>query len=199
MKPHDTGLVAAGKLIAAMVVSYWTGFPIAIQLLLAFMGLDIVTGAIAACLEGKLSSSAGFRGLLKKAAMLVSVLFIHLLDGKMLPQIGFSELGLEKIFALYLVFNESISVLENLARTGVPFPLPLVQALAKAKTIVPRTATQAEIDALSTTVKTEAQIERTSPDGTVTKKTEKTEVVMPPKLSAPPSVDPPASTESPTA
>lgn len=142
--------MAAAKASAAIVVTLWVGFPAAIRLMVMLMGIDMMTGIISAAREGKVSSELSIRGLMKKVAIAIAVLFVHLLDGMILPMFGIpiEELGLEKIFALYISFSEAISIIENLAKCGVPFPLPIVKALSQIKEHVPRPATPSELEAL---------------------------------------------------
>lgn len=173
--------ISAAKWLAAVSISLWAHFPLAVQMLVIFMGFDYFTGLLAAVVQRKVSSSIGWNGLMRKIAMLLAVLFIHLLDGKVLPSIGIMELGLEKIFAIYLTFNEVISSVENLNKSGVRFPRPIVAALVKLKDLVPQAATQDEIDALSTRVVTETTSIKKEPGGAVTTTAQKTEVVVPPQ------------------
>lgn len=83
--------------------------------------------------------------------MCVAVLFVHLLDGILpgLVGVGIGDLGLEKIFAVYLAFNEAILIIENLVASGVSFPSVIIEMLVKVKGKMPQAATQEEIDALS--------------------------------------------------
>jgi toxin secretion/phage lysis holin len=150
------GAITAVKAGAAIIVTAWLGFPAAIRIMVMLMGLDMATGIMSAAIEGRVSSEISIRGLVKKISIAVAVLFVHLLDGMLLPMFGIpmEELGLEKIFAIYIAFSEAISIIENLAKCGVPFPMPVVKALSQIKEHVPRPATQAEIDALGTTTTT---------------------------------------------
>lgn len=63
LKPHDTGTVAAVKWGIAFSLALWAGFPITIRIMVYFMGMDMLTGVIAAGIAGKLSSSVSLRGL----------------------------------------------------------------------------------------------------------------------------------------
>lgn len=183
MKNQDA-MITGAKWVMASIVGLWAGFPLAIHALLIFMGMDFVTGLIRAGFQGQLSSDASVRGLLKKAAMLVAVLFIHLLDG-FVPQLlgmGQKELGLENIFAVYLIFTEIISIVENLDASGVRFPSPVIAALSKVKKLTPAAATEEEIreltgDATRLTVSKSSEIVKT-PDSQPDLKIEKTTTVL---------------------
>lgn len=150
------GAMTAAKASAAIVVTVWLGFPAAIRVMVMLMGIDMATGIMSAAMEGRVSSEISIKGLMKKVAIAIAVLFVHLLDGMILPMFGIpiEELGLEKIFAIYISFSEAISIVENLAKCGVPFPLPIVKALSQIKEHVPRPATQSELEALGTTTTT---------------------------------------------
>ena len=132
------------KTTCAFLFALWAGFPLAIHMLVAFMGLDLAAGLVAAAATGKVSSNACLRGLVKKIAVVVALLFVHQLDG-----LTGMELGLEKIFAFYLCINESISVLENLTRAGVQFPAPIVDMLMKMKQANPAAATPGQLEKLA--------------------------------------------------
>ena len=66
---------------------------------------------------GRLSASAGFRGLLKKSLMLLAVLLSVLLD----DYAGANDVLRTAVIWFYIC-NEGLSVLENLAGMGVPVP-----------------------------------------------------------------------------
>ena len=66
---------------------------------------------------GRLSASAGFRGLLKKSLMLLAVLLSALLD----DYAGANGVLRTAVIWFYIC-NEGLSVLENLAGMSVPVP-----------------------------------------------------------------------------
>lgn len=108
------------------------GWDAALQVLMGFMAADYATGLGTGlfCRSGKtksggLSSQAGFRGLVRKCAMLVLVLLGALLD---------SVTGNSCIrdgICLFLIANEGLSILENLGLMGVPYP-PFLQNILEA-------------------------------------------------------------------
>lgn len=151
MKNQDAAIITGAKWVTASVVGLWAGFPLAIHALIIFMGMDFLTGLIRAGIKGELSSDASVRGMLKKGAMLIAVLFIHLLDG-LVPQLlgmGQKELGLESIFAVYLIFTEIISIVENLDASGVRFPGPVIDVLSRIKKMTPAPATDEQLRELT--------------------------------------------------
>lgn len=110
---------AGGILIKAL--GGWDG---ALQLLVACMAVDYLTGLVVAGVfkksgktpGGGLESRAGFLGLLRKGAILLLVFLGTLLDS--LPGGGF----IRPAVCCFFVANEGLSVLENLGLMGVPYP-----------------------------------------------------------------------------
>ena len=56
------------------------GWPALLNILLAFVIIDYITGLIAAGVEGQLSSQVGWRGIAKKVAVFIIVAVAHLVD-----------------------------------------------------------------------------------------------------------------------
>lgn len=98
-----------------------------LQVLIAFCVIDYVTGIIAAGVEHRLSSSAGFRGIMRKVEMFLFVGMAHLLDHYLPGDTG----SLRAVVCMFYVVNESISIFENAERIGVPIPKPLHNMLEK--------------------------------------------------------------------
>lgn len=86
--------------------------------LICFIVLDYITGVIAGAVEGKLSSSVGFRGIAKKLAMILMVAVGNLIDVYIL---GEGTICKSAVMGFYSA-NEGISILENIRRIGVPYP-----------------------------------------------------------------------------
>lgn len=95
--------------------------------LIVFMAVDYVTGVACAVLEKKLSSDAGFRGLLKKVLILLLVGIANILD---INVIGTGTMLRSAVICFYLS-NEGVSLLENAARIGLPIPEKLKEILAQ--------------------------------------------------------------------
>lgn len=98
--------------------------------LLVIMTVDYVTGIIAALLgksgkteNGYLSSKAGFKGILKKLTMLLSVCMAKYV-GEM-----FDMKGLRDMIITFFAVNDCISILENGGRIGVKYPEKLKNIL----------------------------------------------------------------------
>jgi toxin secretion/phage lysis holin len=120
-----TWLKRGGALVVAFIAARWGGLPFVLQLLIILMALDILSGLIAGFVTKKLSSDVSFRGLAKKAMILVLVGLAQLLGGAV--SIG----GLGSAVAGFYCVHEGLSILENAVRAGVPVPDFLREALAK--------------------------------------------------------------------
>lgn len=91
-------------LVGAMVIDYITGWAVAI------MGNSLKTES------GHLSSEVAWKGLLKKGLALLVVLLGALLDRAVGQQM------FRTMAVWFYIANEGLSILENLALAGVPFP-----------------------------------------------------------------------------
>lgn len=117
-------LRAAGAFIGG-VLTFLIGYPdYWLYAFIAFMVMDYISGISAAFIDGTISSRKGFHGIIKKIMMLVPVMVAHILDTAM-------DAGgvLRNAVMGFLVANEGLSILENTARCGVPWPKKLVAAL----------------------------------------------------------------------
>lgn len=113
-------LAAAGSAIAQAL----GGWDVALKVLICFMALDYATGWLVAAIwhksgkskTGALSSDAGFKGLVKKGVMLSLVWMAALLD-----QATGSDFSRDAV-CMFFIANEGLSILENTAVMGVPYP-----------------------------------------------------------------------------
>lgn len=103
------------------------GFDSMIKTLLIFMLVDYLSGVINAIIKKKLSSQVGFKGIGKKAYILLIVGSVNLLG---------SAIGLDEarylIISFYLA-NEGISLIENASAIGVPIPKKVKEILQQLK------------------------------------------------------------------
>lgn len=94
--------------------------------LLAFICLDYISGVIVGATRHKLSSSVGFKGIAKKAFILIIVAVAHIIDSQVLG--GQSSVFRSAICGIYIA-NEGLSILENAVKLGVPVPKQLKKFL----------------------------------------------------------------------
>ena len=123
-------IVKAAAAGVGAVLSWWAGLGVMPQTLAVFMLADYATGLMCAwrgvspkTQSGTVSSKAGFDGLLKKACIVLVVLIAVQLD---------AAIGTHAMAAATMGFyiaNEGISILENTALLGVPWPEKMKTAL----------------------------------------------------------------------
>lgn len=114
-------------------LQFYSAFPW-VGLLLLMMTLDIISGIIAAVIERKLSSKIGYRGMMRKALCLIVVGVAAILEQGLMLTLPESIRGdiaipLAKLTAGFFFINETLSVLENARRSGVPLPAFLSKSL----------------------------------------------------------------------
>lgn len=121
---------------AGAVVSFFSGLPPILWVLLSVMTLDYLTGIICGLMgksqkteHGGLSSSTAFSGLLKKLLIIVIVALAYLLDHAVGLNVGVQFAAVSGATCLWFIASEGISVIENAAQMGVPIPKALRQAL----------------------------------------------------------------------
>lgn len=126
MNPQSikTLILSALAAIGSVISNQLGGWDAAMQVLMAMMAIDYVTGVMVAAFwkrsnkteNGALDSRAGFKGLVKKIAILALVWISVMLD---------KALGTDYIRTAVIIFfigNEGLSLLENIGLMGVPYP-----------------------------------------------------------------------------
>ena len=125
------GILAVFSVIGSFAANALGGWDASLQVLIALMVTDYITGVLVAAVwhksskssSGTLNSVAGFKGILKKCAILLLVWIGVLLDQAL------GSAYARTAVVLFFVGNEGISLLENLGLMGVPFPAFLRRAL----------------------------------------------------------------------
>ena len=124
-------LMGGAAVIGAWISELFGGWDTAIVTLILFMALDYISGLVVAGVfhrsdktqSGKLDSTACWQGLFKKGMTLVVVLVATQLDNVL----GTSFVREAAVIA-YIV-NETISIIENAGRMGLPVPDALMKAI----------------------------------------------------------------------
>lgn len=91
--------------------------------LLIVMFLDLLTGILSGASKGMLSSNKCFDGLKRKLFILIYVLIANQLD--ILLNVEYIRMS---VCFMYII-NETISIIENGTKLGVPIPEPIKKAL----------------------------------------------------------------------
>jgi toxin secretion/phage lysis holin len=126
LERYDTvfkSLVGVGGAAASYFYGGWSAL---LQVLLAFVIIDYVTGVLASAMEGKLSSAIGAKGIAKKVLIFVIVAVAHLVD----TSLGEAHVFRDATIFFYLA-NELLSILENAGRVGLPIP-PIISRAVQA-------------------------------------------------------------------
>ena len=116
------GLLCGG-LLAAL-----GGWDMPLKALVGAMALDYLSGVIVAVKEKKLSSAVGFAGLARKLMIFLIVIIAGSLDALT----GQQNVCRTAAIAFYFV-NETVSLLENAAKLGLPVPKKILDTLAQLK------------------------------------------------------------------
>lgn len=104
--------------IGGSLVTYlFGGWSALIQILVAFVVIDYVTGVLAAAIDGKLNSNIGSKGIAKKIFIFIIVACGHLVDNA----IGTQDIVRDAAIYFYIA-NELLSILENAGNVGLPVP-----------------------------------------------------------------------------
>lgn len=121
---------------AGAVISFFTGIPVIMWVLIGMMTLDYVTGlmtgwaGVSSKTEGgKLSSRAAFDGLMRKIMIFLVVILSVLVDLAVQYGAGVTFNAVTGATCLWFIASEGVSVLENAAELGVPIPGILRKAL----------------------------------------------------------------------
>lgn len=98
--------------------------PIVIALLFLML-IDIITGILAAWITKEIDSAYSYRGVLKKAQMLLMV------AASMMFEFIYPDIPWSKIVAGFICLTEIISITENVGKSGVPLPKQLKETLKR--------------------------------------------------------------------
>lgn len=128
--------------VSAAALSYFGMLAVPVLVLLIAMVIDYVTGMIKAYMQAQLCSKTGVKGILKKLCYMAMVAVGAVVD--YLLQSAFVQAGIDLhiemfcglLVAIWLIINELISILENLAVIGVPGFPTLNKLLQRLKTVV---------------------------------------------------------------
>lgn len=105
--------------------------------------LDTVLGVLRAVKYHKFNSSAGIDGAIRKIAMILSVVFLMIVDTMvkidflfMIPKeylqvIGLERLGICELFCILYILYETISILKNMTLCGLPVPARIKRWIQK--------------------------------------------------------------------
>ena len=118
--------------IAGAICGLFGEWSTTLTILVVVMAIDYISGVLVAVCgkspkteAGGLSSKVGFIGIAKKGFIMLLVLLATMLD----RAIGNETMVFQTSLVFYYIANEGLSVLENAALMGLPFPEKLKKAL----------------------------------------------------------------------
>ena len=114
-----------------------------VQLLIIFITLDVIFGVLRAIKEGKLNSTIGIDGIIRKVGMIITICVCILVDiiisidligfipDKIKEVLGLSKLGCSMIFNIIYIIFEILSIFKNMYKCKLPLPKKLKVFLEK--------------------------------------------------------------------
>lgn len=103
------------------------GWDMSLQILLIVIGLDYLTGVANAFKSKIISSSIGYKGLVKKATIFIIVILAAQMD----RMVGINNHLFRNCTAFFFTANDALSILENAGRMGMKLPEFLKSAMVK--------------------------------------------------------------------
>lgn len=128
--------------LRAELITFFESHLFFILLLYAVL-LDTILGVLRAIKEHKFNSCVGIDGAIRKAAMLLSVVFLMVVDASVkidflfmipteyLKYIGLERLGICELFCILYILYETISILKNMTLCGLPVPMKIKRWIQK--------------------------------------------------------------------
>lgn len=138
----DNIIQATVSVALGALAAYFNVLLVPLTILIVVMIIDYATGMTSAWKSGELESKTGLIGILKKVSYLVLVAVGGVVD--YLISAGLAAANVEisityccgLIVCVWLIINELISILENLAELGTPIPDFLVNVVHRLKNTV---------------------------------------------------------------
>lgn len=112
-----------------------------LKVLLVFIVLDTIFGILRAIKQKRLNSNIGIDGVIRKVAMLISIIFFIIIDVitkfniiGFLPNearefINIDSIGLAELFSILFIVYEFLSVIKNMIKCKLPIPKKLQKFL----------------------------------------------------------------------
>lgn len=114
---REVGIYGISSVFGSIATYLFGGWSTLLHFMLICMVLDYISGCFASIIEGKgLSSAVGFKGITKKVFMILTLYLAHYAD---------LAVGVDWIMigtTWFWIANELVSLAENYARMGLPFP-----------------------------------------------------------------------------
>lgn len=133
------GIIA---LVIAGVSAYFQIIAIPVLVLVSAMIIDYITGLAGAYVSKQLNSRIGIVGIIKKVGYL-GLVAVGMVSDYIIYS-AMSQIGVEitlgycvgMVITIWLIINELISILENLAEIGVPLPVFITKLINRLKNTI---------------------------------------------------------------
>lgn len=121
---HNTWSISKSMIAAVGCgIVYWLGGGNKLLIaLIALVIIDYCSGLIKAIRQKKLNSEIGFRGIVKKILLFLIISLAFILE-------DLTRIPLREVTLMFFIVNESLSILENAAASGIPLPKKLKNVL----------------------------------------------------------------------
>ncbi len=100
-----------------------------LKIFIIIIVIDYITGICKAIYLKKLNSKVGFQGILKKFGYILIIILATLVD----KLFNDSTMAIRTLVLYFFIANESISILENWGKLGLPLPKKLYQVFEQLK------------------------------------------------------------------
>lgn len=140
----------AASLLGTSLFLYFQKIAVPLIVLFCAVVIDYVTGLLGAYIHRELSSEKGWKGILKKIAYFAAVCvgcgvdYLLTAFGGMFGVTFKTSLAVGVLVTMWLIINESISILENLVKIGVPLPAFLEKTVKRLKVTMEETVDSEE-------------------------------------------------------
>ncbi|MEK4006104.1 phage holin family protein [Paenibacillus sp. FSL H3-0333] len=132
---REISFYGISSILGSIATYFFGGWSTLLHFMLICMALDYISGCFASVIEGKgLSSAVGFKGITKKVFMILTIYLAHYAD--MAVGVDWIMIGT----TWFWIANELVSLAENYARMGLPFP----ESLKKLITVVKDRSNQSQ-------------------------------------------------------
>lgn len=125
MKDNITLIIAS--VLGPLISFFYGSLSITLIVLIALMGIDFLTGIMDGVYNNNLDSRYCYKGIFKKITILIMVAVSHLCD------VALNITVCMNIVIIFYLTNEAISIIENSAKLGVPFPKKVLKILNQIK------------------------------------------------------------------
>jgi len=113
----------AGVVMIGTISHLLGGFDLLLKTILILIVLDYLTGTLSAVYNKKLSSSIGFKGILKKFMIILLIILSTALNGVI------ESMPIREIMIMFFIANEGISIIENAVNLDLPIPKKIIKML----------------------------------------------------------------------